>query len=69
MLSELQGQIERITYSNEENGYTVARLKVPGRQDLVTVVGNLLSPMPGEIIRMQGEWFNPHFGVDHPLYQ
>jgi exodeoxyribonuclease V alpha subunit len=36
---------------------------VPGRQDLVTVVGSLLSPMPGEIIRMQGEWSNhPKFG-------
>lgn len=27
-LTELQGQIERITYTNEENGYTVARIKV-----------------------------------------
>jgi hypothetical protein len=35
----LQGQIERITYSNEENGYTIAKLKVYGRRDLVTVVG------------------------------
>ncbi len=63
MLTELQGQIERITYSNEENGYTVAKLKVRGRQDLVTVIGNLMAPMPGEIIRMRGEWTNhPKFG-------
>jgi ATP-dependent exoDNAse (exonuclease V) alpha subunit len=63
MPAELQGQIERITYTNEENGYTVARLKAPGRQDLVTVIGNMLSPMPGEIVRMQGEWSNhPKFG-------
>ncbi len=63
MLTELQGLIERITYTNEENGYTVARLKVAGRPDLVTVIGNLLSPMPGEVIRMQGEWSNhPKFG-------
>jgi len=27
-LADLQGQIERITYTNEENGYTVAKLKV-----------------------------------------
>lgn len=26
MLSDLQGQIERITYTNEENGYTIAKL-------------------------------------------
>jgi exodeoxyribonuclease V alpha subunit len=58
MLNNLTGQIERITYSNEENGFTIARVKVAGRRDLVTVVGNLMSPMPGEIIKMQGEWTN-----------
>jgi exodeoxyribonuclease V alpha subunit len=55
MLIELQGQIERITYTSEESGFTVARVKVPGRQELVCVVGNLVAPMPGEIIRMQGK--------------
>ncbi|MGE0083505.1 MAG: ATP-dependent RecD-like DNA helicase [Desulfococcaceae bacterium] len=62
MLSDLQGQIERITYANEENGYTVARVKVQGHRDLVTVVGNLMAPMPGEIIKMKGEWSS------HPKY-
>jgi exodeoxyribonuclease V alpha subunit len=58
MLTDLQGQIERITYTNEENGYTVAKVKVYGRNDLVTVVGNILSPTPGEVIKMKGEWVN-----------
>jgi exodeoxyribonuclease V alpha subunit len=58
MLTNLQGQIERITYTNEENGYTVAKVKVYGRNDLVTVVGNILSPTPGEVIKMKGEWVN-----------
>jgi len=63
MLTELQGQIERITYTNEENGYTVARVKVVGRRDLVCVVGNLMAPMAGEFLKMQGEWANhPKFG-------
>jgi exodeoxyribonuclease V alpha subunit len=62
MLAELQGQIERITYTNEENGYTIARVKVYGRKDLVTVVGNIMSPTPGEILAMEGEW------VNHPKY-
>jgi len=26
--TKISGQIERITYSNSENGYTVARVKV-----------------------------------------
>jgi len=41
MLVDLQGQIERVTYTNDENGYTIAKLKVYGQRDLVTVVGNL----------------------------
>jgi exodeoxyribonuclease V alpha subunit len=55
-------QIERITYTNEENGFTIARLKVYGQKDLVTVVGNLMAPTPGEILKMKGEWAN------HPKY-
>ena len=62
MLENLQGQIERITFNNEENGYTIARVKVYGNPELVTVVGNLLSPMAGEVIKMKGEWAN------HPKY-
>jgi exodeoxyribonuclease V alpha subunit len=58
----LQGQIERITYTNDENGYTVAKVRVQGRRDLVTIVGNLVAPTPGEIIKMSGEWTN------HPKY-
>lgn len=61
-MTKLRGQIERITFANEENGFTIARVKVYGRPDLVTVVGNLASPAPGEILEMKGEW------TDHPKY-
>ena len=53
---ELTGQIERITFTNEENGFTIAKVKVAGRRDFVTVVGTLMSPMPGEILDMRGDW-------------
>ena len=63
MLTHLSGQIERITFTNEENGFTIAKVKVEGKRDLVTVIGNLMAPMPGEIIDMQGEWaHHPKFG-------
>jgi exodeoxyribonuclease V alpha subunit len=62
MLEEIKGQIERITYNNQETGYTVARIKVHGKPDLVTVVGNLMSPVPGEVLNMKGEW------TSHPKY-
>ena len=62
MLTDLSGQIERITFVSEEDGFTIAKLKVYGHRDLVTVVGNLMAPKPGEILKMKGEWAN------HPKY-
>ena len=63
MPTELSGQIERITFTNEESGFTIARVKVDGRHESVTVVGTLMAPMPGEILDMRGEWSNhPRFG-------
>jgi exodeoxyribonuclease V alpha subunit len=52
----LEGVLDRIVFFNEENGFTVARLQVPKRQDLVAIVGVLPSPMPGETLRLKGEW-------------
>jgi exodeoxyribonuclease V alpha subunit len=63
MTIEIKGQLERITYHNQENAYTIAKMKVGGRHDLVTVVGNLLSVSPGEVLKLKGEWHNhPKFG-------
>ncbi|MDR0632458.1 MAG: ATP-dependent RecD-like DNA helicase [Holosporaceae bacterium] len=60
---KLRGQLERITYCNEENDYVVAKVRVYGRADLVTVVGSISSPTPGEVLSMSGEWINhPKFG-------
>jgi len=61
-LVDLQGLIERITFTSEETGYTVAQVKVHGRKDLVTVTGSMVNPLPGEVIKMKGEWNN------HPKY-
>jgi exodeoxyribonuclease V alpha subunit len=70
MLADLQGQIERITYTNEENGFTIARVKVYGQRDLVTVVGKLMAPAPGEILKMRGEWANhPKYGEQFKIVQ
>ncbi len=62
-LTDLQGQIERITFTSEDTGYTVAKVKVYGVREPVTVIGNIVNPTPGEIIKMRGEWGNhPKFG-------
>ncbi|MEU5159591.1 ATP-dependent RecD-like DNA helicase [Streptomyces sp. NPDC020875] len=63
-LSVLEGVLERITYANEENGYTVARVDTGrGSGDLLTVVGSLLGAQPGESLRMEGRWgSHPQYG-------
>ena len=55
-LDHLQGTVERSTYYSQETGYSVLRLKVQGRTDLVTVVGNLPEVNPGEGLRLDGIW-------------
>lgn len=56
MTEKIKGLVERITFNNEENGYCVLKVKVPGRQDLVQVVGNFVSVTPGEELLMEGSW-------------
>ncbi|MCX4786807.1 MULTISPECIES: SF1B family DNA helicase RecD2 [unclassified Streptomyces] len=56
-MAVLEGVLERITYANEENGYTVARVDTGrGGGDLLTVVGSLLGAQVGESLRMEGRW-------------
>lgn len=60
----VEGVLERITYANEDNGYTVARVDTGrGARDLLTVVGALLGAQPGESLRMEGRWgSHPQYG-------
>ena len=62
-LDLLTGQIERITYCDDESGFTIAQVKVSNRSGLVTVVGSLMAPAVGEVLKMQGVWTqHPRFG-------
>src|SRR3989442_14343419 len=48
----LDAVLERITYANEETGYTIARVATDRTgTDLLTVVGSLLGVQPGESLR------------------
>ncbi|WP_430827826.1 YrrC family ATP-dependent DNA helicase, partial [Candidatus Protofrankia californiensis] len=61
--SVLDAVLERITYANEETGYTVARVDAGRSGDLITVVGALLGAQPGESLRMRGRWgSHPQYG-------
>ena len=57
-MEALVGYIERITFQNPENGYTVAYLKVTALKDLVCLVGCMPTIIPGMTIRCKGEWKN-----------
>src|SRR6266540_2414277 len=59
----LEAVLERITYANEETGYTVARVAIARSSDLLTVVGPLLGAQPGESLRLRGQWrSHPQYG-------
>jgi len=52
----IEGIVERITYHNDENGYTVARLNPGGTGKLVTVVGHMHSLNVGAGVKLWGRW-------------
>ena len=58
----LEGVLEHITYSNQDTGYTVARVATERGGDPVTVVGPLLGAQAGEHLHLEGRWRN------HPMY-
>lgn len=48
--------VERITYQNPDNGYSIMKVKVKGYNDLVTLVGNLLDVPVGSVLLCDGDW-------------
>ena len=61
--TSLVGVLERITFFNPENFYTVARLAVEGELKPVTIVGSLVGANLGETLELRGRWtVNPRFG-------
>ena len=60
---KLQGALERVTFHNEENGFSVLKVKVRGQRDLITVIGNSILLHPGEWLDVTGTWINdPNHG-------
>lgn len=55
-MEEIIGHIERITFQNPENGFTIAQLSRRHHKDLCCVVGSLSSVQVGETVRCKGTW-------------
>jgi exodeoxyribonuclease V alpha subunit len=58
----LTGVVERITFTNPDNGYTVARFQAEKYFGLATVVGPLAEVHPGARLKLFGRW------KTHPKY-
>ena len=53
---KIRGVVERITYQNPENGYTVLKCAVKSYKELVTVIGSLLDVNVGSVLLIYGNW-------------
>jgi len=67
---ELEGTVERITYYNQDNGFTVAKLAVKDDENLITAVGYFHSLEVGEVLKLRGSWtmhrdYGHQFKVDY----
>ena len=57
-MDKLKGVVERLTFVNEDNGFSVIKVKASGFPELVTVVGKFAAINPGAIVEFQGKWHN-----------
>ena len=55
-MERLRCVVERITYQNETNGYTVIKCRAKNYQDLVTVVGAMPDVHVGSVLSLTGQW-------------
>ncbi|MDX1933351.1 MAG: ATP-dependent RecD-like DNA helicase [Capsulimonadales bacterium] len=66
-IATLECVIERVTFHNEENGYSVVKVlpaeaKAKAKGDVITVLGSFTNPIVGESLRCHGQW------IKHPQY-
>lgn len=53
---KLRCVVEHITYQNQENGWSVMKVKVKGYDNLVTITGSLLDVPVGSVLLVDGDW-------------
>ncbi|MBW1727162.1 MAG: ATP-dependent RecD-like DNA helicase [Deltaproteobacteria bacterium] len=62
-MNTLEGCLERITYFNAENHYTIAKLKTSKTHNIVTIVGTMAAANPGQTLKIKGIWeTHPRYG-------
>ncbi len=58
----IKGILEKLTYQNPDNHYTIAKLRIAKINDPVTIVGHLAGVFEGESLEISGKW------ISHPRY-
>lgn len=62
-MDHLRCVVERITYQNEENGYTIIKCRAKNYTDLVTVIGSMAEVHVGSVLSIEGFWkVDPKYG-------
>lgn len=62
-MTKLRCVVEHITYQNQENGWSVMKVKVKGYDNLVTLTGSLLDIPVGSVLLVDGDWrVDPKYG-------
>ena len=68
-LQKLEGSIEHVIYSNEENGYAICDMAVAD-DEIVTIVGTLPMIAAGDNLVVYGQWtHNPKYGRQFSVSQ
>ncbi len=65
----IEGDLAHITFYNQENHYTIARLKPPQNQNPITIVGCMPGVSLGQSLKVEGNWethskFGQQFKID-----
>ena len=55
-MQKIRCVVERITYQNPENGYSVLKCRVKDYSDLVPVIGNMIDANVGSVLIAEGNW-------------
>ncbi|MBI5594005.1 MAG: ATP-dependent RecD-like DNA helicase [Deltaproteobacteria bacterium] len=55
-MTALEGCLDRVTFYNPENHYTIAKFRPRGAQNAITVVGFMPEPTAGEFLKLDGIW-------------
>ena len=68
-LQRLEGSVENIIFTNEENGYTICDMALAD-DEMVTVVGTMPLIGEGDHLSLYGKWVhNPKYGRQFSVVQ